>query len=120
GPGRRGGLRDRRNRTDREPRGGRLRMSEHVTGPRRPVAAPSGWRSVAGSLLSDKYALIGAWLGVIVLFSILRPDTFATSANASSILSSQGVLVVVSLAVVVPLIVGEFDLSVGAVLALAA
>ena len=92
-------------------------MSEHASSP---MAGPSGWRAVAGPLLSDRYALIWAWIGVIILFSLLRPDTFATSANASSILSSQGVLVVVSLAVVLPLIVGEFDLSVGAVLGLAA
>jgi ribose transport system permease protein len=95
-------------------------MSEHASDPRGQMAAPTRWRSLTGPLLSDKYALIFAWIGVIILFSLLRPDTFATSATASSILSSQGVLVVVSLAVVLPLIVGEFDLSVGAVLGLAA
>jgi ribose transport system permease protein len=95
-------------------------MSEHASDPRGQITGPARWRSLGGPLLSDKYALIFAWIGVIILFGLLRPETFATSANASSILSSQGVLVVISLAVVLPLIVGEFDLSVGAVLGLAA
>ena len=85
-----------------------------------PAPSRSGARRVAGALVSDRYALILGWVGIAVLFAILRPDTFPSSANVSSILSSQGVLVIVSLAVVIPLLVGEFDLSVGAVLGLAA
>jgi ribose transport system permease protein len=77
-------------------------------------------RAVVASLLSDRFALVLAWIGVIVLFSVLRPDTFASTANLKTILSSQSVLVIISLAVVVPLTVGEFDLSVAATLGLAA
>lgn len=77
-------------------------------------------RAAAGGLLSDKYALIVGWVGIAVLFTILRPETFASVANLKSILSSQGILVVIALGVVLPLTVGEFDLSVAAILGLAA
>jgi ribose transport system permease protein len=57
---------------------------------------------------------------MIVVFWILRPNTFATGANVRTILSSQGVLLVASLSVVFPLVVGELDLSVGATLGFSA
>jgi ribose transport system permease protein len=57
---------------------------------------------------------------VIVIFSFLRPDTFATAANWRSIATSQPVLAVAALALIVPLIAGRFDISVGANLALCA
>ena len=53
---------------------------------------------MVASLLSDRFALVLAWIGVIVLFSVLRPDTFASTANLKTILSSQSVLVIISLA----------------------
>lgn len=48
-----------------------------------------------------------------VTFSILKPHTFATSDNATTIAQSQMVLLVIALGSLLPLIVGEFDLSVG-------
>lgn len=70
--------------------------------------------------LTYRYALVLAWLAVIVLFSVLRPDSFATTSNLQTILGSQAVLVVLTLGLILPLMVGEFDLSIGAVLALSA
>jgi ribose transport system permease protein len=63
----------------------------------------------------EAMALPLAWLVVIVVFSILETDTFFTWANAASILASQAVLVVVTLGLIVPLIAGDFDLSIGSV-----
>ena len=51
-------------------------------------------------------------IGAIVVFSALRPDTFATLGNARGILGEQAVLAFVALGVTVPLIAGQFDLSV--------
>lgn len=67
--------------------------------------------------LGYRYALVLVWIAVIVLFSALRPHTFATWSNATTILGSQSVLIVLTLALILPLTVGEFDLSVGANLA---
>ncbi len=63
----------------------------------------------------EAMALPIAWLAVIVVFSIVETNTFFTTTNTSSILASQAVLVVVTLALIVPLIAGDFDLSVGSV-----
>jgi ribose transport system permease protein len=66
----------------------------------------------------EALALPIAWLAVVVLFGSLRPNTFLTTANMSSILASQAVLVVVTLALVVVLTCGDYDLSVASVVAL--
>jgi ribose transport system permease protein len=72
-------------------------------------------RAVAG-----RYALVLALLAMIVIFSVLRPDTFFTTANFKSILVSESVLVVLALGVTIPLAAGEFDLSIAAVLGFSA
>lgn len=72
--------------------------------------ARPGWLGT----FAERYALIGAWLVIIVIFSFLRPTTFFTKGNFETIFGSQSVLVVLTLALILPLIVGEFDLSIGA------
>lgn len=71
-------------------------------------------RTVTGS--AEQFALPVAWLIVIALFGVLRPDTFLTTADFESILGSQAVLVVLALGLLLPLTVGDYDLSVAAVL----
>ncbi|MDQ1541548.1 MAG: ribose transport system permease protein, partial [Actinomycetota bacterium] len=63
-------------------------------------------------------ALPIAWIVVIALFGFLRPDTFLTTENFSSILASQAVLVVVTLGLVVVLTGGDYDLSIASVVGL--
>jgi ribose transport system permease protein len=53
---------------------------------------------------------------LIVVFSIALPDKFPTTANFQTILGSQAVPTLLALAVVIPLVAGEFDLSVGGTL----
>jgi ribose transport system permease protein len=77
-----------------------------ATLPRRAV------RSLLTGRIAERYALLGAWALVIVLFGILRPHTFLTSANFESILGSQAVLVVLALGLLVPLTAGDYDLSI--------
>ncbi|MDE0169660.1 MAG: ABC transporter permease [bacterium] len=62
----------------------------------------------------EAFALPLAWLVIAGLFSILRPSTFATLANARTIFGSQSVLVIVALGLTIALVIGDFDLSVGA------
>lgn len=66
----------------------------------------------------EPYALLVTWVAIIVLFGVLRPATFLAGGNISSTLSSQSVLVVVALAVLAPLIVGDLDVSVASVVGL--
>jgi ribose transport system permease protein len=66
----------------------------------------------------ERFALVGAWIAVIVVFSALKPDTFATSATFAAILGSQAVLVVLTCALLIPLTAGDYDLSITGVLTL--
>ena len=68
----------------------------------------------------ERIGLILLLVLVIILFSVLQPDTFPTAANWRSIATSQPVLAVAALALIVPLIGGRFDISVGANLGLCA
>ena len=70
--------------------------------------------------LSAKFAVPGLLILLVLVFSLLRPETFATAANAETILVESAVLTMLSLAVMLPLIVDEFDLSLAAVLGMSA
>jgi len=63
----------------------------------------------------ERFALVGIIAVLVTTFCILRPATFATTANAQVILGSQASLAVVALGALIPLVAGHFDLSVGAV-----
>ena len=67
-----------------------------------------------------RFGLIGVWAVVAVVFSLLRPDTFPTTANLQNILGTQAVLLVLALALIAPLMAGDFDLSVAFVMAFSA
>lgn len=60
----------------------------------------------------ERYGLLIAWLAVIIVFSLLRPTTFFSWANFSTIFGSQAVLVVMTLGLIVPLTAGDYDLSI--------
>jgi ribose transport system permease protein len=51
---------------------------------------------------------------IIIVFSLMRPDTFATRQTFNSVLNNQAITTLVAIAVVIPLSAGLFDLSVGA------
>ncbi len=70
--------------------------------------------------LAERYALLVAWGVTCVVFGILRPDTFLTTSNFTTIFGSQAVLVVLTLALLVPLTAGDYDLSVAATMGLSA
>jgi ribose transport system permease protein len=76
--------------------------------------------TVSPSRLLERYGLLAVWAIVIAVFGILRPDTFMTSANFSTILGSQAVLVVLALGVTITLTTGDYDLSIAGVLSLSA
>jgi len=52
------------------------------------------------------------WVLLIVVFSVAEPSKFFTHADFANILSSQATLVILSLALLLPLTAGDFDLSV--------
>jgi len=71
---------------------------------------------VTAKRIGADYALVWFLLVLIVGFSIYLPQTFPTWDTVKLIASSQAVPAILALAVVLPLIAGEFDLSVAATL----
>lgn len=65
------------------------------------------------------YSLLLLLIALLIVFSTLAPTTFASVANLKTILSSNSVVALLALGALFPLVVGQFDLSVGANLGLA-
>jgi ribose transport system permease protein len=66
----------------------------------------------------DRYTLIFVWILLIAVFTWTEPGQFLTSANLSSMFSSQSVLMVLTLSLMLTLTAGEYDLSAASVLTL--
>jgi ribose transport system permease protein len=60
-----------------------------------------------------RYSLLVILIVLMIIYTILEPGEFLTGQNLKSILLQQSVPVVVSLAVLIPIVAGGFDLSVG-------
>lgn len=63
----------------------------------------------------EPFALPAVWVVLILIFGVLRPDTFLTTASAANILGTYTVPLILTLALVIPLVVGEYDLSIAAI-----
>jgi ribose transport system permease protein len=100
--------------TPSDPDGVTPRRSRRSKGPAR----------ATGSLLHEggsRFAVIGAWVLLIILYGALEPNKFLTTSTFQTIFSSQQVLVFLTAALLCTLCVGEFvDLSVASNLGLAA
>jgi len=69
--------------------------------------------------VAERYALVGLVLAVAIFFTVLpdSAETFPTVANLRILAANQAVTVLLALAVLLPLVAGHFDFSVGAVAA---
>ncbi|MER2537573.1 MAG: ABC transporter permease [Rhizobiaceae bacterium] len=56
----------------------------------------------------------------VVVFSVLQPDIFPTASMARTILRTESVAAILAIALIFPLVIGEFDVSIAAVLGLGA
>lgn len=65
------------------------------------------WRS-----LVTNWALLAMLVVEIIVFAIVLPSTFWTTSNFENILSSQAVFLIVTLGLTIPVLAGEFDVSV--------
>ena len=59
------------------------------------------------------YGLVILTVFLIVLFSILLPNTFPTVLNLRSIISDKAIILILSLGVMIPMSAGRIDLTVG-------
>ncbi len=60
----------------------------------------------------NRYALVLIWVALAIALAIASPDRFLQPITMSTIFGTQSVLVILTLALLVPLSVGDFDLSV--------
>lgn len=63
----------------------------------------------------ERFSLLIVFALVLVTFSVLRPETFATTGNVTSILDQAAPLIVMAAGLVVVLVMREFDLSIASV-----
>lgn len=76
-------------------------------------------QSSATTSVVARYGLGLILIALLIGFSLARPSSFATWDNYRSILNNEAVVVLLALAAMMPLIVGEFDLSVAGILGVA-
>lgn len=63
--------------------------------------------------LAPTYGLVILMVVLIVLFSVLLPNTFPTMLNVRAILSDKAIIALLSLAAMIPMVAGRIDLTVG-------
>jgi ribose transport system permease protein len=80
---------------------------------RRAAQNPEGTSRLA------RYGLVLILIALVVGFSLAKPSSFATLDNYRAILNNQAVVVLLALGAMMPMIIGEFDLSVAGVLGVA-
>jgi ribose transport system permease protein len=66
-----------------------------------------------------RYGLLFAFAVMILAFSLAKPDSFPTWANAESILTAAAPALIVAAGLTVPLVMQDFDLSFGSMIGLA-
>jgi ribose transport system permease protein len=97
-----------------------------------PVPAPSGagpegpsgsgheQQEIAPSIVTRvvPYSSLLVWAALIVLFTIVVPETFPTTSNLRIVLSNEAISAIVALGLLLPLAAGQYDLSVAGVMSI--
>lgn len=91
-------------------------MAGTEAGPKRNLQSTASARSTQQPLVAaaERFGLLILLIIMAVVFSIALPDTFASVANWRAIGVAESVLAVAAMALMVPLVSGRFDISVGA------
>jgi len=79
------------------------------------TVAPSGQRRgvTLALTIAGKYGTIIGLVAMIVILSIAAPGTFLSMSNFVNVLTQNSLIAIVACGLTLPLVVGEFDLSVG-------
>lgn len=77
-------------------------------------------QSVDWQRFTSRYAVVGIWVLMCALYSILMPGKFLQDSTFHSIFTSQQALVFLGLAAMMTFVVGELDLSIASTMGLAA
>ncbi|MFF5257887.1 ABC transporter permease [Actinomadura viridis] len=82
------------------------------------AGAPPSSRDLLARM-GARYGLLAVWALLIVVFAVLNADVFLRPLTAQTIASTKAVVAILALAALVPLVVGQFDLSVASQFGLA-
>jgi ribose transport system permease protein len=97
-----------------------------TSGEQAPMSADSssqtqgGWSGLRQTLAFRNISAVYIWIAMVILFSILVPETFPTVDTVRIILADQALTAILAIGLVLPLAAGAFDLSIGSQLGLAA
>jgi ribose transport system permease protein len=78
--------------------------------------ATTGVPRFSVSRVLSSYGLVLILLALVLLFSLLLPETFPTVTNARALLNDKANIALLALAVMIPLAAAQYDLSIGYVL----
>jgi ribose transport system permease protein len=84
-----------------------------------PAAGAARSRKIAWKTELERFGLPLAWLLQIAAFGLAGPPEFMSWPNFASMFGSQAVLVVLTLAMLIPLTAGDFDLSLASTMTMA-
>ncbi|MDQ0191947.1 sugar ABC transporter permease [Paenibacillus wynnii] len=82
-----------------------------------PVTRKSLWSSLFGKMDVRAYTMVGALVLIWVLFGFLNP-TFLTSRNLSNLFTQMSVTSILAIGMVLVIVAGHIDLSVGSIVGL--
>lgn len=82
-----------------------------------PAAKPSFWSSLFGKMDVRAYTMVGALVLIWVLFGLLDP-TFLTARNLSNLFTQMSVTSILAIGMVLVIVAGHIDLSVGSIVGL--
>ncbi len=71
------------------------------------------------SVTLERLILPLVWVAMIVVFGVLQPGTFLSWSNISNVLGAQAVLFMLALGALLPVLIGDFDLSLGGIMGIA-
>ncbi len=61
-----------------------------------------------------RFSGVYVWLATIAIFSVIEPSRFFTTQTLRSVANGQAIAAILAMALVIPIAVGAFDLSIGA------
>ncbi|SLN66950.1 ABC transporter permease [Roseisalinus antarcticus] len=67
---------------------------------------------------AERYGLLAAWVLIILILGAFRPEQMFSWNSYATMLGSNAMIVVLTLALIIPLTTGDFDLSVASVMAI--
>ncbi len=73
---------------------------------------PQRW-SVVAARLASKYGTIFALAVIIAVFALIAPSAFFSGGNFEDILNDNSVVAIIACGLTIPMVAGEFDLSIG-------